>query len=192
MRLRRLPAVAATLLLATLVVLSGCERRRPGGPAGAQPELPDQEARDFALTETEEGAPLWRLNAASALTYSSRNRVIVKSLRVDFFDRDGKVSSVLTAREGEVNDRTRDMIARGNVVLQTAEGTRLSSEELQFSNQDQRIRVPDTHLVRVVRGQDVLTGYGFESDVDLTEYEFKRQVEANVRSGTGGRLDEAR
>lgn len=184
--------LAALLLLATTVALTGCERQRTNGPAGAGPEMPDQEARDFSLTETDEGAPLWRLNAVSASTYTSRNLVIVKTVRVDFFDKDGKVSSVLTAREGEVNDRTRDMIARGNVVLQTTEGTRLSSEELRFSNKDQKIRVPETHLVRVVRGRDVLTGYGFESDPDLTEYQFKRRVEANVRSGTGGRLDEGR
>jgi LPS export ABC transporter protein LptC len=186
-----MPHLAAVLLLAAVMAVVGCERLRPAGSVSGGAEMPDQEATDFELTETDAGAPLWRLNAVSASTFTSRNLVIVKTVRVEFFDQDGKVSSVLTARQGEINDRTRDMIARGNVVLQTAEGTRLSSEELQFSNDDQKIRVPETQLVRIVRGHDVLTGYGFESDVDLTQYEFKRRVEANVRS-TGGKLDEER
>ena len=46
--------------------------------------------------------------------------------------------------------------------------------------------VPDDQLVRVQRGGDVLTGYGFESDPNLTHFEFKRQVKATVRSKTGG------
>ena len=55
------------------------------------------------------------------------------------------------------------MTARGNVVLQTTEGTRMSTEELRFLNREQKI-VVRTKLVRVERDGDVLTGYGFESD----------------------------
>ena len=74
------------------------------------------------------------------------------------------------------------MTARGNVVLVATEGTRLASEELKFLNHDQKIVVPDDQLVTVQRGSDVLTGYGFESDPDLKHYEFKRRVQATVRS----------
>lgn len=74
------------------------------------------------------------------------------------------------------------MTARGDVVLQTTEGTRLSSQEMRFLNREQLIVVPETQLVRVERGSDVLTGYGFQSDPQLKEFEFKRQVQATVRS----------
>jgi hypothetical protein len=40
--------------------------------------------------------------------------------------------------------------------------------------------------VRVERGSDVLTGYGFESDPNLRHYEFKRRVSATVRTPSGG------
>ena len=39
----------------------------------------------------------------------------------------------------ELNQQRRDILARGSVVLQTTEGTRMSTEELQFLNQSQRI-----------------------------------------------------
>lgn len=172
---------------------SGCSQKRAAGPAAAAGELPDQEVSDFAITETDQGRVEWKLYARDAATYDARNVTIAHQVRIDFFDVTGQQTSELVAREGEINQRTRDMKATGNVVLQTSEGTRLSTEEMRFLNRDQKIVVPETRLVRVERGGDVLTGYGFESDPDLKHYEFKRSVKATVRSGpeagsrTGGR-----
>ena len=174
--------VVVLLLLAGTLVAGGCSERRPAGPAGTTAELPDQEINDFALTETDAGKPLWKLNARHAAEYTTRNLITAQTVRVDFFDDKGQRSSVLTARNGEINDRTRDMLARGQVVLETTEGTRLSTEELHFLNREQKIIVPDDQMVRVQRVNDVLTGYGFESDPDLRHYEFKRQVQATVHS----------
>jgi hypothetical protein len=99
----------------------------PGGPAR---EYPDQEVSDFSVTETDEGHPQWKLYARYAAMYSARNLVQARGVRVDFFDDKGDQSSTLTAREGDINQRTHNMTARGSVVLQTTEGTRLSSEQL--------------------------------------------------------------
>jgi LPS export ABC transporter protein LptC len=172
----------ALLLLVAAIAAGGCSQRRPVGPAGAEAELPDQEINDFSLTETDAGKPLWKLNARYAAEYSARNQILARTLRVDFFDDTGARSSVLTAREGEINSRTRDMVARGHVVLETSEGSRLSTEQLLFLNRDQKILVPEDQLVRVQHEHDVLTGYGFESDPNLSHYEFKRRIEATVRS----------
>ena len=174
--------VVAVLLLAAAMGAIGCSQQRPAALAGTSAELPDQEINDFALTETDAGRPLWKLNARHAAEFSSRNLITAQTVRVDFFDEQGRRSSVLTAREGEINGRTRDMLARGQVVLETTEGTRLSTEELRFLNREQKILVPEDQLVRVQRANDVLTGYGFESDPDLNHYEFKRAVKATVRS----------
>jgi len=74
--------------------------------------------------------------------------------------------------------------ARGNVVLQSTEGTRMSTQTMSFRNREQKIVSDD--FVRVERAGDVLTGYGFESDPELHHFEFKRQVNATVRTRTGG------
>jgi LPS export ABC transporter protein LptC len=173
---------AIVLLLLAAIAAGGCSQQRPVGPAASGNELPDQEINDFALTETDAGKPLWKLNARYAAEYSARNTILARALRVDFYDDKGARSSVLTAREGEINGRTRDMVARGHVLLETTEGSRLSTEELRFLNREQKIVVPDNQLVRVQHGHDVLTGYGFESDPDLSHYSFKRRIEATVRS----------
>ena len=151
---------------------------------GSTGELPDQEVRNFVLTETDEGTPVWKLYARYAAMYDARNNIVARAVRVDFFDPRGKKTSELSAREGEIDQLSRDMTARGNVVIQTAEGTRMSTEELRFMNRTQRVR--SDREVRVERAGDVLTGIGFESDPELKHYEFKSKVRAQVRTRSGG------
>ena len=170
-----------------MVLVAGCDQARRAVPGASTGELPDQEVSDFVVTETDAGRPEWTLYARSASIFNARSLVVAQGVRIDFFDEKGERSSTLTAREGEMHQSRRDMVARGNVVLHTTEGTRMTTEVLQFLNREQRI-VSD-RLVRVERGGDVLTGYGFESDPELKHFEFKRQVKAVVRTRSGGTLE---
>ena len=177
----------SALHLVFVALLLGCGQGPRAVPGPASGELPDQEVSDFVVTESDAGRPEWTLYARDAAIYNPRNTIVARGVRVDFFDEQGKQNSTLTAREGEMNQRSRDMTARGNVVLQTTEGTRMSTEELRFLNQKQKI-VSDL-FVRVERAGDVLTGVGFESDPGLKHYEFKKKVQATVRTQSGGLLE---
>ncbi len=179
---------AVGVLALSLVAVAGCGRSQNGVPSRATGELPDQEVSDFVLTETDAGAPQWTLYARYAATYNARNVVVARTVRVDFYDETGKESSELTAREGDIQLQSHDMTARGNVVLQTRDGTRMSTEEIHFLNRDQRIVSPLEQKVRVERQGDVLTGYGFESDPDLKHFEFKKRVQATVQTRSGGTM----
>lgn len=190
---RRLPRSGRAvlgLLSALLLLVAGCDRQKAVSPSAQSGEMPDQEVQDFVLTETDQGRLQWKLYARYAAMYDSRNVITARGVRVDFYGEDEKKTSELTAREGEINQSSRDMTATGNVVLQTTEGTRMSTEQLRFVNATQRI-VSD-QLVRIERAGDELTGVGFESDPDLSRYEFKRQVSATVRTRTGGLLEPRR
>jgi LPS export ABC transporter protein LptC len=181
-------AVSLMALALLLLAAAGCGTERSGVPSRATGELPDQEVSDFDLTETDQGAPEWKLYARYAATYNSRNVIVARAIRVDFYDEQGTQSSELTAREGEIQLQTHDMTARGDVVLQTREGTRMSTQEIRFLNRQQMIVSPLEQMVRVEREGDVLTGYGFESDPGLKRYEFKRKVQASVRTRSGGEV----
>jgi len=177
---------ALALVLVSFAMLPGCGRKPSIGPGASSGELPDQEVRDFVLTETDAGALQWKLYARWAAMYDARNTINARDILVDFYDEQGKKSSTLRANEGEINQLTRDMSATGNVRLQTTEGTRMSTERMRFLNRTQKV-VSDV-LVRVEREGNVLTGFGFESDPDLRHYEFKRKVNAVVRTRSGGVL----
>lgn len=183
--------LGAALPLGLLVVLAaGCAPGRERSAVGSPAEMPDQEVTDFVLTETDQGAPKWTLHAKYAATYTSRSLVVARDIRVDFFDEKGARSSELTAREGEIQQDTRDMTARGNVVLTTSEGTRMTTQEMRFSNTAQLIT--STKLVRVEREGSTLEGVGFSSDPDLRHFEFKSQVDALVRTRNGAILETRR
>jgi len=113
--------------------------------------------------------------------------VIARDIRVDFFDEQGARSSELTAREGEIQQATRDMTARGDVVLLTTEGTRMTTEEMHFKNREQLIS--SDRLVRVEREGDALEGVGFSSDPNLRHFEFRSRVNATVRSQSGTTIE---
>ena len=178
-------AVSLAALALLLLAAAGCGTERSSVPSRAAGELPDQEVTSFVLTETDQGAPQWKLYARYAATYYSRDVTVARAIRVDFFDEQGAQSSELTAREGEIQSQTHDMTARGDVVLQTREGTRMSTQEIRFLNREQKIVSPPEQRVRVEREGDVLTGYGFESDPGLKHYKMARP-EATVQTRSGG------
>ena len=121
------------------------------------------------------------LISARAAGTMSKSLMRASRSSIDFFGADGHQSSELVAREGELYQRTRDMIARGNVVLLTTEGWRMTTEELHFSNSLRRIS--SDQLVRVEKEGSVLEGVGFESDPNLEHFEFQHEVRATVRPG---------
>jgi LPS export ABC transporter protein LptC len=182
------PKTCARLLALALVGLSlagltvGCGGARNPSATAASAELPDSEVEDFTVTETDSGRAQWTLFAKVASTYQARDLVVARTVRIFFFDETGARSSELVAREGELTQRSRDMIARGNVVLQTSEGWRMSTQEMRFLNSTQRI-VSDT-LVRVEKEGSILEGIGFESDPNLEHFEFRHAVRATVQPGS--------
>lgn len=180
------PVFVAALLLAAALA-AGCGRERDVRSGTSPRELPDQEVSDFVVSETDAGAVEWKLYARRASMFNAKALVLAQGVRVDFYDETGARSSTLTADEGELHQVRRDMVARGHVVLQTTEGTRMSTEELRFDNREQKIR--SDVFVRFERAGNVLTGVGFESDPNLEHYEFKRQVRAVVRTQSGGGIE---
>lgn len=185
--IRRPLTLVAACVGAALLGLAGCENTQRMSSVPDADRLPDQVVSDFVATETDRGALQWKMYARSASTYRARNQVVVSAVRIDFFDEKGARSSTLTAREGEMNDMTHDMTARGDVVIQATEGTRMTTDRLQFLNKRQRVQTES--FVRVDRRGDVLTGYGFESDPGLKDFQFKRQVKATVQTRSGGTLE---
>ena len=170
--------IATTLFGMAAVGCSGGKKVSATGDSGV---LPDSEVEDFTITETDSGRTQWTLFAKEAATFTARDLVTARTVRIDFFGTDGRKSSELVAREGELYQRTRDMVARGQVVLQTTEGYRMSTEELTFSNS--RNLILSDRLVRVEKEGSVLEGVGFKSDPNLEHFEFREQVRATVLPG---------
>src|SRR2546422_3705343 len=173
---RALMRVAA---IALLIAAAGCKSRNAPTPGATDVRIPDQEARDFTLTETSEGKKNWTLWASYAAMYNDRNLVDARTIQIEFFDSKGKRYSTLTADQGLVDQRTNNLDAVGRVRIVTETGVHMETDSLRWMNNTQKI-VSDA-FVKVTRNQDVVTGYGFESDPNLDHFHLKREVRAEVR-----------
>jgi LPS export ABC transporter protein LptC len=150
---------------------------------GETDHAPAQSFENMELRETSEGKLEWILRAKRATRASATEPTRLESLRVDFYQRSDRVRSVLTSDSGRVDTQKGILIALGQVVVLTDEGSRLETEELSWDRKS--ARVSSEQFVRLTRGRDVLTGIGFRSDPNLVSYEILKDVRASVREETG-------
>jgi LPS export ABC transporter protein LptC len=185
MRSRAFDQVGRRVLLCGFLalLLAGCQGKPASTSSGSDIAIPDQEARDFTLTESSEGKKSWTLYASYAAMYNDRGLVDARTVRIDFFNAKGDRYSTLTADQGKVFQRTDNLEARGRVKITTASGVTLETDSLQWINT--RSRIVSDAFVRVTRKGDVVTGTGFESDASLDHFHLSHQVQAEVREQAG-------
>ncbi|UCF04788.1 MAG: LPS export ABC transporter periplasmic protein LptC [bacterium] len=146
-------------------------------------DLPDQEFIDFETAESDSGFTKWVLRAPVARVYNARKLLVTDQPEVEFYNEKGEIASVLTADKGEYNDVTKDLTALGNVVVTSQEGYKLETESLVWIDETGEIHTED--FVRFTKENDILTGYGFESDPELKGWEIKRDVRAYLKDEEG-------
>jgi LPS export ABC transporter protein LptC len=136
---------------------------------------PDLTIEDFIYSATaDDGSKIWELKSDSAEKFDSEQKFLMNTIRLKLYE-DGAVSSVLTARYGLVSYNGRDILARSNVILQTADRTLLYTETLRWDNDRKLMTTED--FVRIVKPNgDVLTGYGLEMDQRADIMKIKRKV----------------
>lgn len=115
------------------------------------------------------------LQAREARVLDDRQETIMRdTVIVDFFSMSsGLRVARLTADSAVVDDRTKDMVAYGNVrVWSDSSRTSLTTSVLHWSNQRQRIS--STEYVKIIAPSETIEGVGFESDQYLTSYRIYR------------------
>lgn len=160
-------------LLCALGGVSGCTPEPKGAAPSRKPDDGGPEASTIGFTtrETVEGRRKWVLVADSARTWEERGQTLLSNLKVDFYDAEESIYSVLTADEGAVYRNTNNVTARGNVRIVTVAGDTLTTEQLAWENAVERVRTDDPF--RLARPDGVIRGTGFESDPGLRNYTTK-------------------
>ena len=133
---------------------------------------PDQESWESVITITREGRRTAEIWAGYIALYKKKNLTFLRdSIHVDFYNRAGNHNSVLTADEGEVDNKTDNLKATGNVVVVSDSGIILETEALLWDSKQQKIisEVP----VKFTTLTDTLVGESFVSDPELKHYELR-------------------
>ena len=158
--------------IALLILLTACtdlEEEPLPQVSSDSTKLPDQESWASVITISQNGRPVALVWASYVASFQKEGKTYLKdSVHVDFYDREGEHTSVLTAREGVYEEKSRNLTAMGNVVVVSDSGMVLETQELKWHNDRQKIvsRVP----VRFVTANDTIWGRSFESDPDLKNY----------------------
>lgn len=161
-------------LLPVILFLSGlataCEEKaKPAVSLLTPDQLPTQESWNSSVTFSDSGRVRAVLQAGHIRMFEeSQETLLDSSLVVDFFDRAGKHTSVLTAKRGRVDDRTRNLEAFENVVFTSDSGTVVETEYIFWDNALRKVR--GDRFVTITSATERLQGYGFEADQDLRNY----------------------
>ena len=165
------------LTICTFLLLAGAcsnldEDVNSTAPEADGKEYPDQESWKASITITKDGTRVAEIWAGYIANFLKRNETVLKdSIHVDFYNKKGERTSELTAEEGIVENTSRNMVARGNVVVVSKDGEILLTELLNWDNARQKI-VSDVS-VKFLTGRDTLYGDSFIANPDLTDYEIR-------------------
>ncbi len=160
-------------LLAIFSVV-GCVGDEPEQGAPAETTSLEREIRDFNLTETHEGRLAWNLHSKYAWRIPKQPGIRLDDVLVTFYDREEAVTSTLTAEKGVVDEESGDMTAEGRVTVVTAGRDSLFTPSLRYSKTENIITGDE--FVRIAKPDRILTGFGFRSNPELTNYEVQRDV----------------
>jgi LPS export ABC transporter protein LptC len=176
--LRRAPRL---LLAALLLLPGGCGKKAepPADPGSRAEDLPRQVVTGFVLRATSVKGLLWVLEAKRAISPEKGAPTQLDSMVVRFYDGESRPRSVLTSRHGEVDEKTKALVARDSVVVLTPRGERLETESLRWDPREERMTTDV--FFRLTRGADVMTGIGIDAEPGLERYRVHREVRAEVR-----------
>ncbi len=162
----------AIILFILAIIINACseEKVKPSIDKSIRSaELPSQESWNATVFFTDSGKTKAVLKAGHLRVYdNSKETLIDSNLTVDFYNEQGQISTVLTAKRGKVNDAVNDLYAFDSVVVISDSGTTLKTNELMWRNKDRKI-VSDK-FVTILSSKEKIQGYGFESDQNLRNY----------------------
>lgn len=163
------------------VAVGGCDDGvKPSAIIENAPDQSDQMLVGMSHVLTTNGVVRAKIEADTTYISSAQQVADLRNVRVTFYDAQGAPTSTLTSRTGTYHLRSGDMEGRGNVVVTTTDGRRLTTEVIRYnqakdsvsSDQPFVFDAPDRHI----------EGEGFTSDPSF------RDVVAIKPHGTGGRF----
>ena len=155
--------------LLSILVFSGCSNR--GKPVALDIPKGVVTMKGLKLTQTSEGKLAFQIAAEEAYIYQSENLIKFYKVKAKYF-RLGREASNLVSDEGMLNTSTNDIQATGNVLLRSAEGSILETEQLNWINKGGSVFTDKA--VKVTKGGNIMTGVGLKTDMALENISIKK------------------
>jgi LPS export ABC transporter protein LptC len=187
--MRKAPFIILMLVVIFVCVVVGVLVRRARIPR-AIPTEPvatnaDYRLKQIHLQEQGRDGSRWQLDAEYSETFEEQNKTTMKKVivKVDQVVKGDTTprSWTVTGDEGDLNQETKDVQLRGNVVLVSSDGLRLETDRLNWDADEQRAWTQGP--VVIYRSGAVVHGIGFESRVAEEVTNIKGRVRATFKRG---------
>ena len=170
-------AVLSSVLL--VIVLVNYRERAPEELIEALPQNVDIVVKGIDYTETRDGLRRWHLLADSADYNVKDGFTLIRDVFMTFFDEQGEQIATLKSQTGELHTESKEVTARGEVVVESVRGYFFYSDYLDFS-EAARLITTDAPI-RMLSDEMELTGTGLKFDVDKHAYQVLGQVKARIQ-----------
>jgi LPS export ABC transporter protein LptC len=140
-----------------IFILISCEDKKI-----TEAGLREESLSSFVLRNYKDSLLKWKLTAEEA---KISDTTIIRNLELVFFDENLQPSSKLKADSGYVVQKTNDLKAMGNIVVESSDSVTLWTEELNWSEEKQKIFTDKE--VKYDKDNEVYRGRGLESDPEL-------------------------
>ena len=168
------------LMIALLLLLSGCEEKTKSEPSGKEKEEPLLlEVQGVNLVGwDEEGRKSWELQADSGKQFV--NQMILSQVNITLFEK-GKLASGGEADRVVVEIRTSNLLFEGKVkLISYIDGAELLSSNLEWMASEKKLLTEERVVFK--RGNFITEGWGLVADPELSDIEIKREVVTRLRA----------
>jgi LPS export ABC transporter protein LptC len=164
----------------TAAAFAACQDVQEPGTAQAAPlpDSADQMLMGITTVLTDGGVRRADLKADTALMYDNSTRTELRKVDAVFYTATGTKDATLTSREGTYNMRLGTMEARGDVVVISTTGRRLTTPELRYDPGRNEVSSDSAFRLTMSDGR-VLSGIGFVSDPDLNSVRILKNPKAS-------------
>lgn len=174
---------APGLILITALVMCACSDETPEEVTYQRGQVPDEVITDFVTHESDSGMAQWRLSAPLAHRFIKEKLFLLYDPVIEFFDDEGNKQTTLVSESGRYMEDRRDMLAYGNVVVESMNGDVLETDSLMWLNG--RDKIVSESFVKLTQGRNVITGIGLECDPAMNSVDIQRNVKARIIDESG-------
>jgi LPS export ABC transporter protein LptC len=165
-------AVALSALILCTGLLVSCQVEEPVVERPAVQSFPSSEATNATTVFLTGAIVTTRIKSARIIHHADRDSSWAYTLFVDFFDESGTHTSILTADSAYIREHDRFLEVYGDVRIATDDGRTLVTDRLTWDDALRRIHTDS--YVEITENEDLMTGYGFDSNPELTDIKLKR------------------
>lgn len=161
--MRRLSTIFLVVFVALVGGLSAVVawkvRARPAPPpAAAVAPRADYRVSEIHINETLEGNLRWSLDADQAEVFDKDQETVMQRVSIRVLSKDAEWT--VTAAEGVLNNQSRDVALKGDVVVTSKDGLRMTTQSLRWRNKERNLQTEDP--VQITREGTTISGQGLD------------------------------